>query len=124
VIKRTIFTAACAIAAAAVAGSAMAQGEATAARSIYQEVTVPVTYGDLDLSSQGGASTMLHRLHDAALNACGADDGSVAPYRWSVHRSHCYRDSMGRAVAALDAPTVTQLYNDGAGVFAANDQPS
>lgn len=112
--KRMIFTAACAIAAAAVAGSAMAQGESTAARSIFQEVAVPVTYGDLDLSSQDGASIMLHRLHDAALNACGADDGSVAPYKWAVRRSACYHRSMDRAVAALDAPTVSQLYSGGA----------
>ena len=110
---RVIFTAACAIAAAAVAGSAMAQGESTAARSIFQEVAVPVTYGDLDLSSQDGATTMLQRLHDAALNACGADDGSVSPYKWAVRHSACYHHSMDRAVAALDAPTVTQLYDNG-----------
>ena len=111
--KRVIFAAACAIAAAAVAGSAMAQGESTAARSIYQEVAVPVTYGDIDLSSQDGATTMLHRLHDAALNACGADDASVSPYKWAVRRSACFHASMDRAVASLDAPTVTQLYNNG-----------
>ena len=111
--KRMMFAAACAVATMAVAGGAMAQGESTAARSIYQEVAVPVTYGDLDLSSQDGATTMLHRLHDAALNACGADDGSVTPYKWAVRRSACFHASMDRAVASLDAPTVTQLYSSG-----------
>jgi UrcA family protein len=119
--KRMIFSAACAIAAAAVAGSALAQGESTAARSIFQEVSVPVTYADLDLASPDGATTMLHRLHDAALDACGADNGSVAPYKWAVNHSACYHHSMDRAVAALDAPTVTQLYNGGAGLYAANE---
>jgi UrcA family protein len=108
--KSVIFTAACAIAAAAVAGSAMAQGEGAAARSIFQQVSVPVTYADLDLSSPDGAQTMLHRLHDAALNACGAGDGSVTSYKWAVHRSACYHRSMGQALADLGAPAVTQLY--------------
>ena len=109
--KRVIFTAACAIAVAAVAGSAMAQSEFAAARSVFHEqVAVPVSYADLDLSSPDGASLMLHRLHDAALNACGADDSSVRPYKWAVHRSACYRDSMDRAVADLNAPAVTRLY--------------
>jgi UrcA family protein len=106
-----IFSAACAIAAMSVAGAAMAQGEADAARSVYREqVAVPVTYGDLDLSSPDGAQVMLHRLHEAALNACGADDGSVTPYKWAIHRSNCYHRSMDQAVADLGAPTVTQLY--------------
>jgi UrcA family protein len=107
--KRTIFAAACALAMAAVAGSAMAQSEADAARSIYRDA-VPVTYGDLDLASADGAAAMLHRLHDAALNACGADDSSVRDYKWATHRSACYRRSMNRALADLGAPTVTRLY--------------
>jgi UrcA family protein len=107
--KRTIFAAACALAMAAVAGSAMAQSEAEAARSIYRDA-VPVTYGDLDLSSPDGAATMLHRLHNAALNACGADDSSVRAYKWATHHSACYHRSMERALADLGAPAVTQLY--------------
>jgi UrcA family protein len=107
--KRTIFAAACAIAMAAVAGSAMAQSEAAAARSIYRD-TVPVTYGDLNLASADGATTMLQRLHDAALNACGADDSSLPDYKWATHRSACYHRSMDRAVADLGSPSVTQLY--------------
>ena len=110
-IKTIMLSAACAIAATAVAGAAMAQGESDAARSIYREqVSVPVSYADLDLSSASGATTMLHRLNDAALNACGADDSSVSEYKWAVRESSCYHASMDRAVAALDAPAVTQLW--------------
>ena len=106
--------------AAAMAGAAMAQTEADAARSVYREpVSVAVHYGDLDLSNPDGASVMLHRLHDAALNACGADDASVSDYKWSVHRSACYHQSMDRAVADLGAPAVSQLYQDHA-IYASN----
>ncbi len=116
--KRTIFAAACAFAMAAAAGSAMAQGEADAARSIYRDA-VPVTYGDLNLASNDGAAAMLHRLHDAALTACGADDASVPDYKWATHRSACYHHSMDRAVADLGAPAVTQRYEAHA-VYALN----
>ena len=106
--------------AAAMAGAAMAQTEADAARSVYREpVSVAVHYGDLDLSNPDAASTMLHRLHDAALNACGADDSSVRDYKWATHRSACYHRSMDRAVADLGAPSVTQLY-EAHSVYASN----
>lgn len=116
--KRAFFTAACAIAAAAVAGSAMAQSEATAAHSIFEQTAVPVSYADLDLASPYGAQTMLQRLQHAALNACGADDGSVKPYKWAVRHSACYHRSLDTAVASLDAPSVTRLYDSGAVPFA------
>jgi UrcA family protein len=72
---------------------------------------VPVAYGDLNLSSPHDSAVLLHRLHEAALEACGASDASVAAYRLSVERSACYRDSMDRAVASVGAPTVSQLYS-------------
>jgi UrcA family protein len=55
---------------------------------------------------------MLGRLHEAALNVCGADEFSFADVRRAVAQSNCFEDSMTRAVADLDAPLVTQLYND------------
>jgi UrcA family protein len=110
--KTLVFAAACCVAA-SLAGSAFAQSEAAAARSIYHEsVAVPVTYRDLDLSSQDGASTMLDRLGHAAMDACGASDFSVKDYRWAVAHSACVRNSLDQAVADLDAPTVTRLYQE------------
>jgi UrcA family protein len=110
-IKTLVFAAACSLAA-SLAGSALAQSEAAAARSIYHEtVAVPVSYRDLDLSSDDGASAMLDRLGRAAIDACGASDFSVKDYRWAVARSTCVRHSMDQAVADLESPTVTRLYN-------------
>ncbi|HEY2709617.1 MAG TPA: UrcA family protein [Caulobacteraceae bacterium] len=73
---------------------------------------VAVRYGDLDLNSRHGSVVMLNRLHAAALNACGANEFSFADVRRAVGRSACFEQSMTRAVADLDAPLVTQLYND------------
>jgi len=79
---------------------------------------VRVVYRDLDLSTPHDSAVLLRRLHSAALAACGASEFSVPDYRRAIERSACYHNSMDRAVAAVGAPAVTQLYSGGA--FAAN----
>jgi UrcA family protein len=104
-----IFAVSCALATAMAAPVAMASDSPS---------VVPVAYGDLNLSSPHDSAVLLHRLREAALEACGASDFSVADYRRSVERSACYRESMDRAVSAVDAPAVSQLYSGRA--FASN----
>ena len=100
--------------------SARAAGEADAAREIErQPVQVAVKTHDLDLNSLTGSAAVLQRISHAALEACGAGSFSLPEYRWSVQRSDCYRESMGRAVADLRAPVVKRLYDQGA-VYASN----
>ncbi len=72
--------------------------------------TVKVEYNDLDLSQPADAAKMLKRLDNAAMEACGADEGSLSDYKWAVHHSDCHATSLNRAVAALDAPRLTELY--------------
>jgi UrcA family protein len=111
--RKTMLAFGCGLAMIAGAGSAVAQSEAAAARSVFESPTaVAVKYGDLDLSTRQGSVVMLGRLHEAALNACGANEFSFAEYRRAVAQSACFENSMTRAVADLDAPMVTQLYND------------
>lgn len=85
-----------------IAGAAMAQGDTA--------TQVPVRYGDLDVSSTSGAAVMLQRIDDAATEACGAPWGSLREYRLSVQRSVCHRESMERAVAAVDLPALSALF--------------
>jgi UrcA family protein len=111
--KKTMLAFGCGLAMIAGAGSAVAQGEAAAARSVFESPTaVAVKYGDLDLSTRHGSVVMLGRLHQAALNACGANEFSFAEVRRAVAQSACFENSMTRAVADVDAPLVTQLYSD------------
>ena len=109
---RMIATLGCAIAmTGAMSARAAAVSEADAAREIErQPVKVAVRTHDLDLNSQAGSATMLQRISRAAQEACGASSFSVPDYRWATKRSDCYHDSMGRAVADLNAPAVTRLY--------------
>ena len=71
---------------------------------------VAVRYGDLDLSRAGDAKVLLHRLQSAALQACGASDFSLAPYRDAVQRSACYRQGLARAVDTVGLPALSSLY--------------
>jgi UrcA family protein len=73
--------------------------------------SVGVRYDDLDLNQSDGAATMLHRLSSAAMEACGASDFSLREYRLSIQDSRCYASRVGRAVAELNAPAVTALYD-------------
>ena len=110
--RKTMLAFGCGLAMIAAAGSAAAQSESAAARSVFGTPTaVAVKYSDLDLGSRQGSVVMLGRLHEAALNACGSSEFSVPDYRRAVERSDCYRESMDRAVADVGAPTVTHLYN-------------
>jgi UrcA family protein len=111
--RKTLLALGCGLAMIAGAGSAVAQSESAAARSVFESPTaVAVKYNDLDLSSRRGSVVMLGRLHEAALYACGANEFSFAEVRRAVAQSACFEASMTRAVADLDAPMVTQLYND------------
>ncbi len=80
---------------------------------------VSVSSAGLHLNSPRDSEIMLQRLHDAALEACGASVFSVPDYKWAVERSRCFKSSLDRAVAELDAPPVTRLDN-GRGALAAN----
>ena len=82
--------------------------ESDAAAQAYAEAptAVAVHYGDLDLSQPAGARTLYHRLQTAALEACGASEFSVTPYRDAVRGSACYRQGLDQAVQATNLPAV------------------
>jgi UrcA family protein len=81
-----------------------------------QATAVKVRYDDLDLTRTTDAQTMLVRLDRAALDACGASGFSLREVRQAVQRSACYRQSLDRAVAGLNAPAVTGLYRETLGL--------
>jgi UrcA family protein len=67
-------------------------------------VQVPVSYGDLDLSSPAGAQEMLRRIHRAATKVCGPEPTD----RLSFQRQYdeCVRETVNRAVVNMRNPDV------------------
>jgi UrcA family protein len=68
---------------------------------------VTVKYGDLNLSTIEGASTLYHRLKSAATSVCDDQGRGIGAYQ--AWRS-CYRAAMADAVAKVNSPLLTGLY--------------
>lgn len=86
---------------------------------IRQDVTVP--YGDLNISREDGARTLLARIEHASIYACGnspyfRDPDSPALFSLMHDYRRCRAEAVANAVAKLGSPLVTQLH-------AGSDQP-
>jgi UrcA family protein len=74
--------------------------------------SVQVAVDEWQISTPEGAHVLLSRLGDAAMEACGAFQGSLFEYRSAVAHSHCFRAKLDQAVAQVDSPVVSQVYAD------------
>lgn len=74
-------------------------------------VQVRVPYGDLDLTNEAGAETLLKRVRWAAVRACGpAPSGGVAAVAEARTQRACRVQAVERAVAQVDSPVVQARY--------------
>jgi UrcA family protein len=77
-----------------------------------QPTAVGVRFNDLNLSKPTDAAVMLGRLDHAAMQACGAAPfESLREYQSAIRHSRCYVRGVGRAIATLDAPAVTAIFD-------------
>ena len=74
----------------------------------YEQV---VRFGDLDLGSQHGAGQLYSRLLNAARYVCGESDDPFYFYERHAVR-HCEQQSIENAVAEIDRPKVTAVYDE------------
>ena len=82
-----------------------------------ETVSVTVPYGDLDLSSNAGASEMLLRIKAAARTICGTAPTDPLE-NMSIYKP-CVQSITNRAVGDLNNSAVAELNNrEGAPVFA------
>jgi len=94
-------------------------GQASATSDDHTRVTVRLH--DTDLERPKAAAQVLRRLDSAAMEACGASDFSLREYRLTVEGSACHEAGLGRAVAELNVPAVTALYDKRASVASVTD---
>lgn len=76
---------------------------------------VPVSYADLDLNTADGASTLLTRINDAAVQACGGmpyfqSMYSVAPDAVTYEFTKCHTKAVSEAVDTVSSPMLTRIY--------------
>lgn len=89
-----------ALAAAFVAGSAVAAPVGAG--------TATVRVADLDPAKPEDAQRLDRRLKRAAMEACGAYEGSVRILKMAVERSDCYRETLADARAHVGAVALAQ----------------
>jgi UrcA family protein len=66
-----------------------------------------VNYADLDLARATGAKTLYARLTEAARRVCEPDTFGAHP---TVGTPNCSDDALATAVATVNAPTLTELF--------------
>lgn len=73
--------------------------------------SMTVKYGDLDLTTQQGISTLYHRLSIAAERVCPAvDNQNLSALR---HARACQSEAIERAVRSIGNPMLANLQNRG-----------
>lgn len=102
--------AAVAIATASV-GPAVAQ-DATRSITVPGALSIPVAYGDLDLSRVEGVKVMSVRIEKALKAVCGNSRHSANAIRVMI--SKCRRKALTDAVAEINAPLLSAYYDKAA----------
>jgi len=105
--------------AAIVCGASLFAAPAIAQPVMGTQLQYVVHYSDLDITRPEGAHMLLSRLDGASRIVCrpaaeSADLGRIALF------NSCVRDTMERAVAAVHAPLVSELYDRHATSIAEN----
>jgi UrcA family protein len=96
-----------ALAVLSIAGPALAAPRADMAPA----PSMSIAYSDLDLGQAKDAATMLKRIRHAAGQVCSQTPGNVGNDPETIARNvACYRRTVARAVAGLNAPKVSALY--------------
>lgn len=75
-----------------------------------QTAHIDVPYGDLNLASPAGAEVMLKRIKAAALKVCGGKP-DIRDRQATRFYNHCVNLAVAQAVARLNKPVVTAIFN-------------
>lgn len=97
------------------AGSLTLAPMAMAEPDTVRPVSASVSYADLDLATEVGATTVLQRIKLAARDMCGGEPvhSPLLP-RTVTQFDTCVADAVDTAIAGLDAPVVLAFHRSGA----------
>ncbi len=70
-----------------------------------------VTYADLDVQKEEGATVLYRRLQQASKRVCGVESiKSAGGIREVSEQKKCYRETLDQAVAKLDNAALTSIH--------------
>ncbi len=100
---------------------ALAPVGANASETAMIRKSVTVRVSDLDLKQPADAAKLYQRIRRAAERACGDGLTGGSPLAQPVDRD-CVLNAIAHAVAAVDRPLLTTIYQRTAGAAPARDQ--
>lgn len=95
----------------AAAGIAVPAAGFAAAPTQFDDVSVKVSYADLDIESKAGAKVLYSRLKRASEEVCGIKphviNGSLAT---TLRARTCYRETLEGSIEQIDSDTLTAIH--------------
>ena len=81
-----------------------------AAPSQFEDVSVKVSFADLDIHSDAGAKVLYARLKRASENACDLDSLIRSGLSGYQKAKACYDEALDKAVASIDSDALQQIH--------------
>jgi UrcA family protein len=82
-----------------------------AAPSHFEDVSVKVSYADLNIDNEAGAKILYMRLRNAAEEVCGlGSDVKLGSRTASSHAKACYREALDKAVTEINHEQLSRIH--------------
>ena len=83
----------------------------SATPSQFKDVSVKVSYADLDIHSEAGAKVLYSRLKRASKQACNYESYPQSGLGEVRKAKACYRDALDEAVAGIDSKSLHDIHS-------------
>jgi UrcA family protein len=82
-----------------------------AAPSHFEDVSVKVSYADLNIDNEAGAKKLYLRLRNAAEEVCGFEsDVKLGSRTASARAKACYREALDKAVTEMNHEQLSRIH--------------
>ena len=81
-----------------------------AAPSQFEDVSVKVSFADLDIHSDAGAKVLYSRLKRASEDACDLSSLAVRGLSERQKAKACYREALDTAVSSIESDALQQIH--------------
>ena len=93
-------------------GAGLVASAVAAPSHVYEELSIKVSYDDLNIDNDKGVRTLYRRLKDASAEVCGYSRYSAKRPRFASAESKlCYEKTLSKAVQQVRSEKLSKLHN-------------
>ena len=93
-------------------GTGLVASAVAAPSDLYEELSVKVSYEDLNINNDKGAAILYRRLKNASAEVCGyARYKAQRPRLANIESKLCYQKTLTKAVEQIDNEKLSKLHN-------------